>query len=136
MYIFSTILNHSWANQKTSIIREYKSRCLNCLFQNQCALILLSPLFKEYLNSLVKINEKAKDPSVEHRPSPWGLTSADTLSHIFRDNLGFYLSLEWFLSFLSNLYIPPQLWKSFKFIVFILLENLFARQKIESRHFH
>ena len=37
--------------------------------------------------------------------------------------LGFYLSPECLLNFLSNLYIPPWVGKNFKFMVLTILEN-------------
>ena len=43
-----------------------------------------------------------------------------------------FISPEYFLDFFSNLYIPPCLQKSFKFIVLSLLENTFVSQKPES----
>ena len=36
------------------------------------------------------------------------------------------ISPKYFLSFFSNLYIPPWLWKSFKFLVLRLLEDTFV----------
>ena len=51
----------------------------------------------------------------------------------FINHLGLYLSQGLFLNFLSNLCIPTWLWKIFKFMVFRLLENVFASQKIESQ---
>ena len=38
-------------------------------------------------------------------------------------SLWLYLSPEWLLNFLSNLYIPPCVRKIFKFMVFTFLEN-------------
>ena len=40
------------------------------------------------------------------------------------------------MNLLSDLYIHPSLGKSFKFMVFRLLENAFASQNIECRDFH
>ena len=47
-----------------------------------------------------------------------------------------FISLEFFLNFFPNLYTPPWLWRSFKFIVFRLLANIFVSQKIKSLHFY
>ena len=47
-----------------------------------------------------------------------------------------FISPEYFLDFFSNLYIPPWLRKSFKFMTLRWLENTFLRQKIESVHFY
>ena len=53
-----------------------------------------------------------------------------------RGNKNYDVSPECSSKFLSNLYMPPWLWKLFKFMVFRLLENTFANQNIEWRHFH
>ena len=47
-----------------------------------------------------------------------------------------FMSPESFLNIFLDLYIPPWLWKSFKFIVLRLLTNTFLSQKIESVHFY
>ena len=47
-----------------------------------------------------------------------------------------FISPEPFLNFFLNLYIPPWLQKSFKFMVLRLLTNTFVSQKIESVHFY
>ena len=60
----------------------------------------------------------------------------DTSSHSFINSFGLYLSPEYLSDFLSKLYVPPWLGKSFKFVVFRLLKNGFASQKIESTHFY
>ena len=60
----------------------------------------------------------------------------DTSSYISVDPLKLYLFLEYLLNFHSNLYIPPWLWKIFKFMVFRLLEKTFVGQKIWSSHFY
>ena len=44
------------------------------------------------------------------------------------------LSLPFVFIFLENLYIPPWLVKTFKFMVFILLKNAFVSKKIEFTH--
>ena len=46
------------------------------------------------------------------------------------------LSPESFLNAFLNLFIPPWMRKSFKFIVLRLLTNTFVSQKIESVHFY
>ena len=51
------------------------------------------------------------------------------------DSWGVYLS-RIFLDFFLNLYIPPWLQKSFKFMMLRLLANIFMSQKIESVHFY
>ena len=42
-----------------------------------------------------------------------------------------FISPYYFLNFLSNLYIPPRLQKSFKFMVLRLPENTFVSRKVE-----
>ena len=48
---------------------------------------------------MIKINKMVKEHSVDHHPSPSGLTSTDTPSHISIEPLGFYLSPEHLLNF-------------------------------------
>ena len=52
------------------------------------------------------------------------------------DSLGLYLSPEHLLNLLSSLFITPWLGETFKLMVFRLLENAYASQKIESSHFY
>ena len=54
----------------------------------------------------------------------------DSSSHISVISLGLYLSPEYFLKFLSNLYIPALLGKIFKLILFRLLKNAFGSQNL------
>ena len=51
-------------------------------------------------------------------------------------SLELYLSLEIFLNFLPKLFIPQWLVEIFTFMVFRLLENTFASEKIESAGFY
>ena len=46
------------------------------------------------------------------------------------DSLGLYLSPKHLLNFLSNCYMPLWFGKTFKFLVFILLENTFANKSL------
>ena len=48
----------------------------------------------------------------------------------------FYLSPEFVFNFLSKVYTPPGLKNIFKFVVFILLENIFSSQQVESWLFY
>ena len=57
-------------------------------------------------------------------PFSFKISLKDTSFHISINSLGFYLSPECFLNFLSNLYVPPWLGKIFKFTVFTFLENV------------
>ena len=70
----------------------------------------------------------------DYHPSPSELTSR-IHPLIFLWTPKEFISPEYLLNFFSNLYIPPWLRKSFKFIVLSLLEKTFASQKIESVHF-
>ena len=88
--------------------------------------------FKEYLNHQVN-----KMVTFHYSPS-WSFKTnlINKSFHISLDSLELYLFPNCLLNFHSNLYIPPQMRKMLKFIVFRLLENVFAKQKIESRQFH
>ena len=72
---------------------------------------------------------------ITNHPSSFWLTSRIS-SDIFIEPLGLCLSIEYLFNFLWSLYILQMLGKIFKFKVFKLLENSFASQKIESRHFY
>ena len=70
-------------------------------------------------------------------PSPpqfFTINFEDRPSHISMNCSGF-ISPESFMDFFLNKYIPPQLRKSFKFMVLRLLANTFVSQIIESAHF-
>ena len=72
--------------------------------------------FKSYFLS-AKNNEKAdrlckKLSSISNTVTPNGTTKG-------------FISPEYFLNLFSNLYIPPWLWKSFKFLMLRLLEDTF-----------
>ena len=49
------------------------------------------------------------------------------LSYFYKLLRAFYLSPEWLLNFLSNLYIPPCVGKISKFMEFTFLENVLIR---------
>ena len=94
------------------------------------------PLFSEnYLNTQVRINKMINKHTVNYHPSPsqW-ISRIHPLIFLWTPK-GF-ISPESFLNFFLNLYIPPWLRKSFKFIVLRLLANTFVSQKIESAHFY
>ena len=69
--------------------------------------------------------------TVDYHPSPSQLTSR-IHPHVFLWTFKGFISPESFLNFFRNLYIPPWLRKSFKFMVLRLLANTFVSQKIES----
>ena len=104
----------SWTN--TSV-----QRCLYHLFQNQSP-IFCCPLFSEnYLDLQVRINKMVSKHTVDYHPSPSQLISRiDTLKFLWTPK-GF-TSPESLLNVFLNLYIPPWLQKSFKFIVSRLLQ--------------
>ena len=65
--------------------------CLNVLFQNECPLFLLPPLFEEHLNLQVRINKRVKKPPGQDQQNSkqWQLPSwysknnfKDTFPHI------------------------------------------------------
>ena len=64
---------------------------------------------------------------VNYHPSPSEFTSS-IHPLIFLWTPKGLISPEYFLNFFSNLYIPPGLQKSFKFMVLRLLENTFVSQ--------
>ena len=93
-----------------------------------------SLFFEECLNAQVRINKIANKHTVDYHPSPSELTSRICLLMFLWTPKGF-ISPEYFLNFFSNLFIPPWLWKSFKFMVLRLLESTFVSQKIASSLF-
>ena len=94
--------------------------------------IFCCPLFSEnYLNPQVKINKMVSKHTVYYHPNPSQLTSR-IHSLIFLCTPKRYISPEFFLEFFLNLYIPPWLRKSFKFMVLRLLADTFLSEKIES----
>ena len=84
--------------------------------------IFCCPLFfKNYLNPQVRINKIVNKHTVDYHPSPSQLTSRiHTLIFLWATKE--FISPESFLNFFLNLYIPPWLWKGFKFIVWRLLQ--------------
>ena len=83
--------------------------------------------FKECLNPQVRINKMVNEYTVDYHYSPSGFTSR-IYPLIFLWTPKGLMSPEYFLNFFSNLYIPPWLQKSFKFMVLRLLENTFVSQ--------
>ena len=91
------------------------------LISNKCSHFLLSTLSENYLNSQVRINKMVNKHTVDYHPSPSQLISR-IHPLIFLWTPKGHISPESFLNFFLNLYIPPWLQKSFKFIVLRLLE--------------
>ena len=111
-------------------------RYLYLLFQNQSPHFLL-PIFSEnYLNPQARINKMVNKHTVNYHPSPSQLISRIHPLIFLWTPKGF-ISPESFLNFFLNLYIPPWLQKSFKFIVLRLLANTFVNQEsVESVNFY
>ena len=94
--------------------------------------IFCRPLFSEnYLNPQVRINKH----TVGYHPSSSQLTSRIHPLILLWTPKGFIFP-ESFLNFFLDLFIPPWLRKSFKFMVLRLLANTFVSQKIESVQFY
>ena len=91
--------------------------------------IFCCPFFSEdYLNSQVRIYKIVNKHTVDYHPSPSQSTSRiHPLIFLWTPPEGF-ISPESFLKFFLNLYIPPWLRKSFKFMVLRLLTNKFAQK--------
>ena len=88
--------------------------------------ILYCPLFSENdLNPQVRINKMVNKHTVDYHPIPSQLISR-IYPLIFLWIPKGFISQESFLNFFVNLYIPPWLWKSFKFIVLWLLQIHFS----------
>ena len=87
-----------------------KQRCLYPLFQNQSPHFLLSSLFWKLSQPLGQDQQNSKQ------------TYCQLPIIIFLWTPKGFISPESFLNFLLNLYIPPWLPKSFKFIVLRLLQ--------------
>ena len=107
-------------------------RCLYPLFQNQHHIFYCPIFFKEYLNPQVRINKMVNETYCRLPHQPFTINFKDTSSDILWTPKVFIFP-EYFLNFFLNLYIPPWLQKSFKFLVLRLLVHL--RVKNESVHF-
>ena len=96
--------------------RHFSSTFYDLLFQNQSP-IFCCPLFSEnYLNPQARINKMVNKHAAGYHPSPSQLISRIYTLVFLWIPKGF-ISPESFLNFFINLYIPPWLRKSFKFIV-------------------
>ena len=105
-------------------------RCLYPYFKISASILCRFIFFEECLNPQVRINKMVNEHTVDYHPSPSEFTS---WIHplIFLWTPKEFISAEYFLNFFSNLYIPPWLQESFKFMVLRLLENTFVSQKTE-----
>ena len=98
--------------------------------------IFCCALFSEnHLNPQVRINKMVNKHTVDYHPIPSQLISR-IYPLIFLWTRKGFMSPESFLNIFLDLYIPPWLWKSFKFILLRLLTNTFLSQKIKSVHFY
>ena len=98
--------------------------------------ILWCPLFFEnYLNPQVRINKIVDKHTVDYHPSPSQLILR-IHSLIFLWTPKRFISPESFLNFFLNLFIPPWLRKSFKFIVLRSLQIHLWVKKIECFNFY
>ena len=85
-------------------------------FKMNKSLFYLSFFSKEFLNPQVKINKIIKKYSVDYRPFLAGLTSR-IHSLIFLQSFSDFISPEYLLNFVLNLYVPPWLGNIFNFMV-------------------
>ena len=116
----------------------YRAASIPC-FEINTTFFYCLLFFEEHFNPQVRINKMVNivlPTNLVLQDSPQGcifpyfykLIMVLSLSRLF---VGFSEKLYW-----KNLYIPTWLKKSFKLIMFSLLENAFVNQKIESRHFY
>ena len=83
----------------------------------------------------MRINKMVNKDNGDYHPGLSGVTSTIHTLRFLYPLREFYPSPEYLLDFLSNLYLA-RLKKISKFVMFRLLENTFACQKIESNHFY
>ena len=103
-------------------------------FKINVLIFCCSLFFEEYLNTQVRINKMVFEHTIDYHPSFSKLTS--TKHHpTFLWSPKRLISPEYFSNIFPNLYIPPRLRKSFKFMVLRLLANKFVNLNIESVHF-
>ena len=102
-------------------------RYLDLLFQNHRTIFLLPPIFWRISEPPGQDHQNGK-LNVDYHPSPSEYPLKHTSSDIFTNSLRLYISPEYLLNCLTNLYIPLRLGEIFKFMVFRLLENAFASQ--------
>ena len=84
-------------------------------FKINTPIFCCSLFFEEYLNPQVRMNKVVNEHTVDYHPSPSELTSR-IHPRIFLWTPKEFISLESFLNFFSNLYIPPWLRNSSEFI--------------------
>ena len=108
--------------------------------QYQCSEMYISPIsnsmppfspvpsFLKIISTLSQDNKMLNKHIVDYHPSPSQLTSRIPL--IFLSTPKGFISPDYFLNFFLNLYIPPWLWKSFKFMLLLRsLANRFGVKK-------
>ena len=121
---------HQKSNKKAEKLYMKISSALNtsvrrCL--NQRLHFLLLHLFRRMSQASVQDQQDSKQTYCRLPPWSFRISFKDTPSHISMGSYGFYLS-RIFIEFFSNLYIPPQLRKCFKFMVKIT-EKYFCESK-------
>ena len=94
---------------------QYKCAYILC-FKINASIFCCFNFFEECLNPQVRINKMAKEHTVNYDPSPSEFISR-THRLIFLWTPKGFIFPEFFMNFFSNLYIPPWLQKSFKFMV-------------------
>ena len=82
------------------------SRCLNSQFLNQCPHILLSPLFQTMFQAPGQKKQNGKR-NCQLPPNSFSSNLRDIPPDISIDPLWLYISPEFLLNFLSNLYSQP-----------------------------
>ena len=82
------------------------SRCLNSQFLNQCPHILLSPLFQAMFQAPGQKKQNGKR-NCQLPPNSFSSNLRDIPPDISIDPLWLYISPEFLLNFLSNLYSQP-----------------------------
>ena len=110
-------------------------RCLYPHFKINTVIFCCPLVSENYLNSQVRINKMVNKHTVDFHPNPSSSTSS-IHPLIFLWTATGFISAESFFNFFLNLYVPPCLRESFKFMVLRLLANIFVSQTIESLHFY
>ena len=118
MHFFGQFKDHNSGRNNGNCTNDpiFSSTFSPLLCQNQPPIFCCPLFFENYLNPQAMINKMVNKHTVNYHPSPSQLISRiHTLIFLWTPK-GF-ISPESFLNFFLNLYIPPWLRKSFKFIV-------------------
>ena len=117
--------------QTVSLSSTLNTKKMQQEHQNQCPLILLSPLFQRISQTPDQDKKMANQCFKIHLKGTWFHISNSTFRSLF-----FSKKLLIFSIFCEGSYIFHLGREYFKILVFRLLENTFASQKIVSRHFY